>query len=716
MGAAKPPGQPLNALWRALRRVPATPVALGVVWLAAGGLALRSYQAAEAETLRQATMHARVLADHATRALNAVSLMMDASASRLTLMLGDATHSYQPRSATVQRTLADVVAGQPMVRSLSLVRETGFVEASSQSANAGATATPVLFLPQQGQGRVPLRLASGRDLADASLNIDPAAMHHLLLVSQPLPASEGRPRLWLVAALNPGYFANEHELMLNSPAWRSALLGIDGTVLAATSNLGLGPGTATTLVSATDGPAEHGASEHRGLAGASALGAWRLARSYPVRAQVELAHDEALAEWRSEAQQTGVAALLLSALVSALALAARGQRHARETSDAERELAQRQLREQYELTEQLVDAMAVPVFLTDLDGNLLLANQAWVRLMELDGDSSASADNGERSTRVRRLLERGIAEVCASGSARWPLDLPMADGAPRETVVTKVALRGAGDRVRGVIGTLVDVTEYKQAARATESARRAAEAANLARAEFVANVTHELRTPLQSILGFAELGEGRAEGQDKLQLMFRRVHQAGGRMLKLVEELLDISRIGSTVGSIKLRQAPVAEPLREVVDELRPLAQQRGLTLKLLVDDALQDAHARLDPPRLQQVLRNVLANALRFAPEGTAVEVALQSQDGMAVASVRDHGPGVPVDEVESIFEPFVQSSRTKDGSGGTGLGLAICRQIMQAHGGFIVADNHRQGGALFRFGLPLAAAPLKTLENEAA
>ena len=87
-----------------------------------------------------------------------------------------------------------------------------------------------------------------------------------------------------------------------------------------------------------------------------------------------------------------------------------------------------------------------------------------------------------------------------------------------------------------------------------------------------------------------------------------------------------------------------------------------------------------------------------------------------MAVASVRDHGPGVPVDEVESIFEPFVQSSRTKDGSGGTGLGLAICRQIMQAHGGFIVADNHRQGGALFRFGLPLAAAPLKTLENEAA
>jgi signal transduction histidine kinase len=115
-------------------------------------------------------------------------------------------------------------------------------------------------------------------------------------------------------------------------------------------------------------------------------------------------------------------------------------------------------------------------------------------------------------------------------------------------------------------------------------------------------------------------------------------------------------------------------------------------------------------------VLRNVLANALRFAPTGTSVEVTLQSQDGMAVAAVRDHGPGVPVDELESIFEPFVQSSRTKDGSGGTGLGLAICQQIMQAHGGYIVAGNHSQGGAVFRFGLPLAAAPQKTPVDEAA
>jgi len=644
-----------------------------------------------------------------------VDLMLNASSSRLGALLNESVLKTGPRSDAIQRTLADVVAGQPMVRSLSIVRDSGFVEASSQAVNTGSKVTPVLFLPSGNSGRVVLRLASGRDLADASLDVDPTAMHHVLLLTLQLPAAEGQPQQWLVATLNPEYFSTEHELMLAGPSWRSALLAPDGTVLAATSNLAMGPGTPTVLATAVDGP-ESGRSEHLGLAGQASLSAWRLARRYPVRVQAELPRQEALAEWRSEAEHTALAAAVLSALVAALTLAARRQRHARESADAERERAERQLREQYEMTEQLVDAMAVPVFLTDLEGNLLLANRAWVALMGLEGDSSTSAEGSARQTRVLRLLERGIADVCSAGSTSWPLDLPTGEGALRETVVTKVALRGAAGQVRGVIGTLVDVTEYRQAARATESARRAAEAANQARAEFVANVTHELRTPLQSILGFAELGEGRAEGQDKLKLMFRRVHQAGGRMLKLVDELLDISRIGSTVGSIKLRLLPVAEPLREVVDELRPLAQQRQLTLKLQVDDTLQQALGRIDPPRLQQVLRNVLANALRFAPAGSAVEVSLMSQDGLVLTQVRDHGPGVPKDEVESIFEPFVQSSRTKDGSGGTGLGLAICRQIMQAHGGFIVADNHRQGGAVFRFGLPLAAAPHKTLEDETA
>jgi len=139
-----------------------------------------------------------------------------------------------------------------------------------------------------------------------------------------------------------------------------------------------------------------------------------------------------------------------------------------------------------------------------------------------------------------------------------------------------------------------------------------------------------------------------------------------------------------------------------VVHELRQLASQRGL--RLLAPASSPPLWALADGPRLQQVLRNLLANAIRFAPEGS--EVALDwRRDPVArdlQVQVRDHGPGIPEAELESVFEAFVQSSRTKDGSGGTGLGLAICRKIMAAHHGRITARNAPGGGALFELRLP--------------
>jgi signal transduction histidine kinase len=105
----------------------------------------------------------------------------------------------------------------------------------------------------------------------------------------------------------------------------------------------------------------------------------------------------------------------------------------------------------------------------------------------------------------------------------------------------------------------------------------------------------------------------------------------------------------------------------------------------------------------LQQVVRNTLANAVKFAPEGSKIVLdATLDDDGGAHISVRDHGPGIPPKELEKIFEAFVQSSKTKDGSGGTGLGLAICRKIVSAHGGSIHAENMPDGGSRFHIQLP--------------
>jgi signal transduction histidine kinase len=112
---------------------------------------------------------------------------------------------------------------------------------------------------------------------------------------------------------------------------------------------------------------------------------------------------------------------------------------------------------------------------------------------------------------------------------------------------------------------------------------------------------------------------------------------------------------------------------------------------------------ANADPKRIKQVVRNLLANALRFTRRGTNLELSLESSsDGMRFR-VRDFGPGIPDAELETIFDKFVQSSRTRD-AGGTGLGLAICRKIVKAHGGRIWAENHPEEGAIFTFELPSA------------
>jgi signal transduction histidine kinase len=158
-----------------------------------------------------------------------------------------------------------------------------------------------------------------------------------------------------------------------------------------------------------------------------------------------------------------------------------------------------------------------------------------------------------------------------------------------------------------------------------------------------------------------------------------------------------------------------------VVKELRPLAAQRDLTMRL--HERALPLLADVDAFRIQQVLRNVLANAMRFAPPGSIIDIVCEdlARDGVEIA-VRDHGPGIPVAELEAIFDAFVQSTRTRDGSGGTGLGLTICRKIMSAHGGTIRAGNAPDGGAVMWIRLPVSAAtpepelivePLPTVER---
>lgn len=374
---------------------------------------------------------------------------------------------------------------------------------------------------------------------------------------------------------------------------------------------------------------------------------------------------------------------------------------------SERVAADEQLQHQLAFTGLLLELSPLPVSMFDTEGRYVLVNQAWEELVgrsraevigEPVGELLSPEDVRLHSEQDARLMDCG-------GRLSYETQIPHRDGSRRDMVVTKVLVPGSPHGPGGILCTLMDVSEFRDAERATREARDAAEEASRAKSEFVANISHELRTPLQAILGFSELGVTRGQAHPKLAAMFTDIHSSGQRMLALVNDLLDVSKIESAVGTFDLERCDLRTVLQGVLRELDPLLGQRGLRLQLQLSDA--PLSAKVDPGRIHQAIRNVVANAIKFSPQGGLLQVqAIATSPDECTLSVADRGPGIPADELESIFEAFVQSSTTKDGSGGTGLGLAISRKIVEVHGGSIRAENRAEGGAIFRIRLPLRTA----------
>jgi PAS domain S-box-containing protein len=373
----------------------------------------------------------------------------------------------------------------------------------------------------------------------------------------------------------------------------------------------------------------------------------------------------------------------------------------------ERVEAEARLTLQLAFTELLMDHSPLPMSVVDGERRYARVNRAWeaytgrgreqVIGREVGAHLSA-AERAEHEAQDRRLHELGE-------PLRYESSVVHADGSLRDVLVSKVLLPAAPGERASVLSVLVDVTDLRRAERATREARDAAEEASRAKSEFIANVSHELRTPLQAIIGFSELGMHRGRAHEKLAGMFGDIHAAGHRMLELVNNLLDVAKIESAVGSIHLERADLRGLVHELLRELEPLLRSRAQAVDLALPD--HPLVAKVDPLRLQQVLRNVLANAMKFSPAGSRIRLEGDyNEAGEPHLCVRDHGPGIPEAELESIFEAFAQSSRTKDGSGGTGLGLAICRTIVAAHGGRIWARNAPDGGAAFHIVLPARGA----------
>ena len=243
------------------------------------------------------------------------------------------------------------------------------------------------------------------------------------------------------------------------------------------------------------------------------------------------------------------------------------------------------------------------------------------------------------------------------------------------------------------------------------SARIEAERANESKSEFLANMSHELRTPIHTILSFAEIGMKKSDklNKEKLRRYFTNIHQGGERQLLLLNDLLDLSKLEAGTTSYDLTENDISHVIDEQIAQHELMLKNKGLKIK--IKTAPLDTMLEFDRLRIEQVIRNLLSNAIKFSEKNTTIIIKLvlgeiRSQHNSIPALtviVSDEGIGIPEEELKSIFDKFVQSSKTRTGAGGTGLGLAICQEIIIAHGGEMWAENNKSGGASFCFTLPI-------------
>jgi signal transduction histidine kinase len=248
----------------------------------------------------------------------------------------------------------------------------------------------------------------------------------------------------------------------------------------------------------------------------------------------------------------------------------------------------------------------------------------------------------------------------------------------------------------------IDLSDRAHLLARAEEARFEAEAANRAKDEFLATLSHELRTPLNAILGWAEMLLLKSSDPALLERGLTSISRSARAQAQLIEDLLDVSGIISGKMRLDARPIELAPVVEAALESVRPAALAKEIRLQR-VFAPLGAVHG--DPDRLQQVVWNLLANAVKFTPKGGEVQVRVRRVDAHAEILVADSGVGIAPDLLPHVFERFRQAdSSTRRQYGGLGLGLAIVRHLVELHGGTVEARSAGEGkGAAFTVSLPL-------------
>jgi len=333
--------------------------------------------------------------------------------------------------------------------------------------------------------------------------------------------------------------------------------------------------------------------------------------------------------------------------------------------------------------EAILTGMVEGVIVVDSHARLQLVNDAARQMLKLD-------EVGIGRPYVETLRLPAVVELVAAVLfGRTPDALqfsPPRD--PQRTIIARAA-PAAGAAEHGVVLVLHDITDLRRA----DQIRR----------DFVANVSHELRTPLTAIRGYVEaLTDGNATPEESRRFIDV-IGRHALRMERLVKDLLRLARLDARQEPLELVSCDTRGLADAVVADVTPAAVERHQRFAVRIEPGAESVRA--DPAKLHDALRNLVANAVTYAPAQTTIFVDARRVDHRVEISVSDRGPGIPEEDLSRVFERFyrVDKSRARD-PGGTGLGLAIVKHLVELHGGNVRAENRPEGGAKFTIALPAA------------
>lgn len=376
---------------------------------------------------------------------------------------------------------------------------------------------------------------------------------------------------------------------------------------------------------------------------------------------------------------------------------------------AERRSAQDELIKSQAMMMDFFENASVGLHFLSPDGTILRANRSELHTLGYDAAEyvgKLASDFHEDKSVVPELLDRLLAN---EPIAQCEAVMRCKNGQTKDIAIEANALWKGGEFIHARCFTR-DLTAQKEAERA-QDARRTAERANLAKNEFLSRMSHELRTPMNSILGFSQLLEMDDLSDDQRDSV-KQIVSAGGHLLKLINEVLDISRIETGNLAISKEPVDISEVTREVVSLVHPLADQRSVSI--CTADAGAHTFVLADRQRLCQVLLNLVSNAIKYNVDFGKVAVSTEVRGDLVRINVKDTGGGIAPENAERLFMPFERLGAEQTTIEGTGLGLALSKRLCEAMGATIGLEPSPQGAHFF-IELPLSECPVGSIDSEA-